>query len=193
MFPEYCKDYSAENIFGNNGYERIPAYRKIEVILPDDMKILVNTIKSLGENSCGFIYNSVVNYHLCDPDSYLINMDNNFVFAYFKDVMFDNIIPSMMLLDFLKFRTNKLLLIFEDTFFLLQKTEETYKVCEKLDEIFLSSSFMRNVFIKSIGEDNYENIFYKLMEIYSMKYLSRDIRKYNFFDILLKILKFDIQ
>lgn len=191
MFPEYSKTFEAEDIFGANGFEKIPAYRKMEVIEPV-ADYIASSIRTIGEDSCGYIDNCEINYHFCDNDSYFINMDNKYVFAYFKDVEFSNNMPVMMLLDFLKYKAERILLVYKDIHLLIEKTEDTYKVCEKLDEIFVSPSFLFNIIIKAVGEESYENLFYKLLEIFSMKYMNKDIRNYGIIDILLKVLKLDV-
>ncbi|MCX6159210.1 MAG: hypothetical protein NTY74_14615 [Ignavibacteriae bacterium] len=191
MFPHYGKSFNEEEFFGINGFEKIPVYRKLEVIEPAT-EYLVSSIKTLGENCCGNIENCAVNYHYCEKDSYFINMDNKYVFAYFKDNEYSGSMPVVMLLEFLKYKAEKILLIYEDTHFLLKKTDDTYKVCEKMDEIFISHSFSHNVLIKSVGGGNYEELFHKLMEIYSMKYMNKDVRNYGIIDILLKVLKLDL-
>lgn len=191
MFPEYSKTFESNDVFGANGFDKIPVYRKIEVIEPL-AEYIASSVKTLGENSCGYIDKCVINYHLCDKDSYFINMDNKYVFAYFKNAEFCNNIPVMMLLEFLKYKADRILLVYEDTHFLIEKTEDTYKVCEKLDEIYMSPSYLFNIIIKAVGEESYENMFYKLLEIFSMKYLNKDIRNYVIIDILLKVLKLDV-
>ncbi|MCX6160242.1 MAG: hypothetical protein NTV87_02735 [Ignavibacteriae bacterium] len=193
MFPEYCNEHPAVDVFGFNGFETIPAYRKMDVTDSDGLKQVSVKIRRLGENSCGFIENGKINFHTCDEDAYFINMDNEFVYAYFKDKIYHDYMPVLMILDFLKYKSRKLMLVYEDTFFVIEKTDDTYKICEKLDVIYSSGSFLREVFIRSISEDNYENIFHKLLEIYSMRYLDRDIRNYKLFDVLLKVLKLEIQ
>ncbi len=191
MFPEFSKENDANEVFEANGFEKIPAYRKIEVIEPL-AEYIASSVKTLGANSCGFVENNVINYHLCDSDSYFINMNNKYVFAYFKDAEFSNSMPVMILLNFLKFKAERILFIYEDTHFLIEKTEDTYKVCEKLDEIYVSPSYLFNIIIKAVSDESYENMFYKLLEIFSLKYLNKDIRSYGIIDILLKVLKLDV-
>ncbi|MCX6159212.1 MAG: hypothetical protein NTY74_14625 [Ignavibacteriae bacterium] len=191
MFPEHCKIFKGDDVFGSNGFDEIPAYNIMEVIEPVT-DYLVSSIKTLGENCCGYIDGYVVNHHFYDDEAYFINMDEKYVFAYFKDHEFSNYIPVMILLEFLKYKANKFLLIYKDMHFLLKKNDDTYKVCEKMDEIFKSRAYIENVLMKSIGDRNYENIFYKLMEIYSVRYMNKDIRTYDIIDILLKVLKLDV-
>jgi len=165
MFPEYCKEFPGEEIFSYNGYEDIPAYRKAEIPDENGSNVVAKAILSIEENCCGFIEDKIVNYHTCEEDSYFVNMDKKYVFAYFKGVKFDDLFPATILLDFIKFRAESMLLVFEDTHFVLKKTQATYKVCEKLDKIFCADSFTPNVIMKAVGEQNYDDIFYKLLEI----------------------------
>lgn len=191
MFPNYCKEFDANDVFGYHGFEKIPAYRKIEVIEPE-VEYIASCIKTTNGNSCGFISDQTINYHTCDSESYFINMDNDFVFAYFAYEDYNNNLPLMMIFDFLKCKASRILLVFEDMYFLLEKTPATYKVCEKLDEIYSSHSFMENVFIPAISEKNHVNIFYKIVEIFGSRYLNKDTTKYDILDILMVVLILDI-
>ena len=191
MFPEYNKTYTAKDIFGYHGYDEIPPYRKLEVD-SDDSKAIAESIRSMGENSCGYIDNSVVYHHFCETNTYFINMDEKYVYAYFKDVDFTGIFPLMMILDFLKFSASKMLIVFDDKSILLEKTEETEKICLILDEIYNSEPFMGDVIVKSIMERNAENVFHKLMEEYGDKYMFTDVSNYSTLDILEKVLKLNV-
>lgn len=193
MFPKFSKDYDSSDMFFINGYESIPAYRKTEVEFPGDYSKIAGVIRLNRTDSCGYIDNKVINYHTCDAESYFIDMNNRFVYAYFMGAPYDNTLPVMLILEFLKYRAEKFMVVYEDTFFVLEKTPETYSVCEKLDDIYFSIPFLHNVFMKVISEDNYEMIFYKLVEIFSMRYMNRDSRKMNVIDVLLKILKLNIE
>lgn len=191
MFPEYNEIHTGDEIFGYYGYEEIPPYNTIEVYSPDSA-VIAGSIRSLGENSCGYIDNGIVNHHFCEEGSYFINMDEKYVYAYFKDIEYADYLPELFILDFLKFNACKMLLIFEDNSFLLEKTEETYKVCKILDEIYESESFCSEVFIPAVQDKNPKKVFYKLMEIYGMKYMDKGVSNYGIIDILLKVLKLDV-
>ena len=192
MFPEYCKLSNAEDVFSYHGYDTIPAYRKLSLENPSNQEQTAAAIKSINDNSCGYIESNEINYHLCDSNAYFINTSDKFVFAYFQGEYYKGSMPVLLMLEFLKYKAEKIMLVFEDTNFVIKKTEETYRICEKLDEIFTSSSFFEKVFIKSISNDQYEMIFYKLIEIFCMKYMNKDSRKLYDLDVMLNVLKFEI-
>ncbi|MCX6159234.1 MAG: hypothetical protein NTY74_14735 [Ignavibacteriae bacterium] len=195
MFPSYINE-NPKDYFSIQEPEIIPVYRNMEV---DEAKTVcfANAVRTLGENCYGYFDNCKINFQICDNeccdyDSYPVIMNNKYVFAYFKDIEFDNNLPVTLIFEFIKYGADKLLLIFEDTHLLIEKTPDTFKACEKLEEIFLSDSFLFNVIISSIYYGNRDDIYYKLMEIFSMRYLNKDIRKYKLLDVLLKILKLEI-
>lgn len=192
MFPEYCKISEAEDVFGFNGYDSIPAYRKTSIENPNNNTQIVTALRNIGHNCCGFIENNEIHYHLCDSDAYFINMNDNFVFAYFKDEYFKNQLPVLIILEFLKYKANKIILVYEETYFVLEKTKETYHVCEKLDEIYSSRRYIEDVFVKFISNEQYAMIFHKLIEIFSMRYMNKDTRRYNDIDVMMKVLRLEI-
>ncbi|MCX6159211.1 MAG: hypothetical protein NTY74_14620 [Ignavibacteriae bacterium] len=191
MFPNHNKIHTGDEIFGMNGYDEIPPYRKLEVTSTDS-KVIAESIRSLGDNSCGYIDNGVVNYHFCDVNTFYINMDDKYVYSYFKDVNFTDILPKLMILDFLKFNACKMLIIFEDTSFLLEKTAETYKICKILDKIYASKSFFFGVIRPAVQDKNPEKVFPRLVEVYSMKYMNTDVSNYSTLDLLMKVLKLNV-
>lgn len=191
MFPKHNKIHTGDEIFGNYGYDEIPPYRKLEVVSTEPKTIAVS-IRLLGENSCGYIDNGVVNHHFCEKGSYFINMDDKYVYTYFKDINYTDILPKLMILDFLKFNACKMLIIFEDTSFLLEKTDETYNICKILDKIYASKSFFFGEIRPAVQEKNPEKVFNRLMEVYSIKYMNTDVSNYSTLDILKEVLKLDV-
>lgn len=192
MFPEFCKLVDSIGDYNNPEFDTVPAYRKLSLEDSGNNKLTFSTIKSINHNSYGFIVNNEVNYRLCDFNSYYINMNDKFVYAYFAGEYYKDTLPVLMILEFLKFKANKIMFVFEDNYFVLEKTKATYLICEKLDEIYSSSSYLHNVLIKSISKDEYEMIFHRLIEIFSMRYRNKDSRNMNIIDVMLKILKLEI-
>lgn len=192
MFPKFCEDHSGEEIFSFYGYEERPAYRYAESEDNTDSG-LAKAIREVKNECCGYIEGNTIKYNTCDIESYFINMDDEYVFAYFYGVVFNDNFPLFLLFDFLKFKAKKMLLVYEDTNFLFEKTDDTYKVCVKIDDIYESPSFLHEILIKSIGEGNYDNIFYKLAEIYSYKHLNKKLKDNSLLSIFLKIYRLDIK
>ena len=191
MFPNHNKIHTGDEIFGNNGYDEIPPYMKLEVASTEP-KVIAESIRSLGDNSCGYIDNGVVNHHFCEENTFYINMDDKYVYTYFKDVNFTDILPKLMILDFLKFNACKMLIIFEDTSFLLEKTEETYKICKILDEIYESELFFFGDVRPAVQDKNPSKVFTRLLEVYSIKYMNTDVSNYSTLDLLKKVLKLNV-
>ena len=195
MFPQYCKVLSGDDVFYLNGYEEIPPYRKASISDIEDINHIVKEVKVLNTNCCGFVFSDMVNYHSCSENFYLLDLDKEFVFLYFQGESYNASvsIPHLILLKFIQHKCGKLLLIYEDVHFLLKKTEDTFKICKKLDEIYCSHEFFSNVIIKAVSENNYQDIFLKLLEIYSIRYGEKDVRGYDIFNLLLKVLKIEIK
>ncbi len=124
-------------------YEQVP--------LPSDASIqtITRTMHTLsnGIDIGGYIANDTIYYVRTDEIPYGSNPNKWFSFATFNlDKEPTRLVPSSYaILIFLKSRTNQVMFIVNEYAIYLEKTLETYEICEKLNEIYESDKFYNSV------------------------------------------------
>jgi hypothetical protein len=194
MFPELNNDSLFNDSSSFFGTDEVPEYDNIFISGNDDLKMLSNSIRNINEDCCGYIAPINIFYHTMDEKQYFINFNRSFVFAYIKDEDFPDHLPYGFLMKFLQYKCKKMLLVYEDNCFLLEKTEDTYKVCAELEKIYENSDFFYENIIKKVPSKRIlADCFINLIKEYKSKIGMSEYKEIDDFDLLIKFLKLNIE
>jgi len=193
MFPEFNNDTSFDepSFFG---MEEVPPYDEIFISGFDDLELLSFHIRNIGEDCCGFIEPINVHYHIMNDKRYALDYNKEFVFTYIKDVDFDGNLPYGFILKFLQYKSKKMLIVYEDVCFLIEKTLDTYKICIELDKIYNDADFFYNNIITKVKSGSIlDDCFINLIKTYKNKIGKSNYKQIDDIDLLTKILKLNIE
>jgi len=195
MFPRFREDVENPSDFW--GGAEVPPYREINISQVCNSRLLAEKIRKSGNDCTGYIEKDSVFYHIVNDKKYYSDFYRDFVFIYFKDIPFTGQLPYGYLMLFLQYKSKKTLLIYENECFLIEKTDETFTVCEELDKIYFDFDFFdRNIISRAntvSTDDIVEELYHNLITEYLNKKGMTDYKPADDFDVLIKILKLRVE
>ena len=194
MFPNLNSDPLLNDPIFFFEMDEVPKYEEKIISGYDDLNMLSNSIRMTCEDCCGYIEPINIFYHTMDEKRYYLDFNKDFVFAYFKDEIFDNDLPLGFIMKFLQYGCKKMLLVCDDIYFLLEKTEETYKICTELEKIYEASEFFYENIIKKVPSKRIlDDCFISLVKEYKSKTGKSEFKQLDDIDLLIKLLKLNIE
>ena len=195
MFPNHVSIFD-NPIFFFDGAE-IQPYEDILVSGNDDLEMLSNSIRRVGEDCCGYIESINVFYHTTDEKKYYLDINRDYVFAYFKDEKFNGGLPLGFLMKFLQYKCAKILFVYDDVEFFIEKTEDTYNICIELEKIYENRDFFEENVIKKVHSKTPQTIlldcFINLIKEYKSLTGMSDYKEKDDIDLLVNILKLKVK
>jgi hypothetical protein len=194
MFPGLNSDPLFDDPIFFFGMEEVPPYDDILISGNDDLDILFNSIRRIGEDCCGYIEPINVFYHTMEDKRYYLDFNKEFVFVYFKDETYDNNLPLGFIMKFLQYKCSRMIMVFEDVNFLIEKTADTYKVCIELEKIYDNPDFFYENIIKKVPSKRIlDDCLLNLIKEYKIKIGKSNYKQIDNIDLLMKILKLNIE
>lgn len=194
MFPEVNNNYFDDDGSVFWGMEEMPPYDDIWSPGYADLNALSNFIKNIGEYCTGYVVPGNIFYHTFEGSKLTLDYNKEFVFVYLKDNEFDGSLPDFLIFKFLQFKSHRMLLIYDDIYFLIEKTDETYKICVELDKIYYKPDFFYdNIISKPMTQITLEDCFVNLINAYKDNSGKSGFNTIDDIDILIKILKLNIE
>ena len=185
MFPmlyEELKDLIPEVYFG--GVE-IPAYLHIKVDSTCSLEDLVTAIRSIGTggNSCGYIDDEGIHFHLPDDETIHVDLSKTFVFVS-QPANIDAANPSAwQIFSFLREPVSRALFIGLSRATLVEKTEQTLILCKALDQLWAQEGRFLEISKEMIeSEEAREKGLAHLMKIYEEETLGSSTETWEFWD-----------
>lgn len=193
MFPglnENEEFNSASDFFG--GME-VPPYKELSVLSVDNLDFLSDEIKKIGADCTGFIEPDKICYHIVHNKEYYSDFYREYVFIYFKDMNFKGNLPYGFLMKFLQYKSSKILFVYENNSFLIEKTNDTYTVCAELDKIYNDVIFYYDNIMSKIDSKSVSEILDDCYSVLISEYMKKtgipEFKPKDDFEVLTKILK----
>lgn len=193
MFPNLNSDPLLNDPIFFFGMVEVPEYEEKMISGYEDLYKLANGIKLIKEDCCGYIEPIITYYHTMDEKQYFLDFNREFIFAYFKDENYDHL-PLGFIMKFLQYQCKKMLLVFEDNYFLFEKTENTYKICADLEKIYKDSDFFYENIIKKVPSKRVlDDCLMNLLNIYKCLIGKSNYKEKDDLDLLITFLKLNIE
>ena len=190
MFPmlyEEMKDLIPEMYFGG---EEVPPYLHIKLNSTCSTEELVSIIRSIGSggNSCGYIDDEGIHFHLPTEETIRIDLSKEFVFVS-QPAIIDTEIPSAwQIFSFLMEPVKKALFIVSDRAILIEKTEHNLSVCKDLDILWAQDRFLETRVKMVESDEELEKGLAHLMKIYEEETFGSSTEMWEFWDTFHQLL-----
>lgn len=193
MFPSLNKNIEFESPSDFWGGMEVPPYKKMKIHINDGSVLIAEKIRKIGKDCSGFIEEENINFHIMYDKKYHTDYNRTFVFIYFKDILFVSHLPYNFILSFLQYKSNKMLLVYENVCFLIKKSDETCSICAELDKIYSDSGFFEENIISKVGSitasEIMDNLYHNLISEYLKNNEMKEFNLKNDINVLTQILK----
>ena len=185
MFPMLCetfKELVPEVFFGG---EDVPPY--LTSVLPERASLneIVTSIGTIGSgsNSCGYIEDGTINYHLDDDGHFLIDRSKDFIYLADFGMETQGYQPSSFaVLRFLQDPCRRALFVNMESAVYVEKTPDTYALCTELDRFWEDTEVSKPV-MEAVDSGTFrEKTLPILMKTYEKRTLGESSEMWEFWD-----------